>query len=225
MSEKKDIIDAYFENWEKPLDRAVSLIKGKNFYFEGILVLTCYIGAFAAMRYPKLKDGEAYIKIVLEYSGMKEFYERIDLNFMYQWSRSKLRDNGKYKDFKNYTEIVEVLKHIYGGEDVKEKIRYVSPSDLATHVLKAKISNFDKKNFYQKLSLFSLAEVLYRYVRCEAVHHSSFGFVVCLEDIGGNGESEDEHIFTGKLLWKTTNNIRNTLWKECMAQSKWPLEL
>ncbi len=95
------------------------------------------------MRYPGFKDGEAYTKIVLEYSGMKEFYYEIDLLFLYQWPRSKLCKNGSYKALKNYNEIVEVFKRIYSEEEaVRGRKRYVTPKEIITHVLNANIPSF-----------------------------------------------------------------------------------
>src|SRR4051794_22351518 len=97
---KRLYIDEYFKRWHLDVARTKELIDGKRHYLEGILALSCYLGAFAAMRYPVLRDREAYVKVVLEYSGLREFYERVDLLFFFQWPRSKLKDHGHYKELK-----------------------------------------------------------------------------------------------------------------------------
>ncbi len=97
MSDKLFIINEYFKQWERNLNKANELIENPHYLLEGILVLSCYLGAFAALRFPTLRDGEAYVKILLEYSDNRGFFERIDLLFFYQWALSKLRDKGNYK--------------------------------------------------------------------------------------------------------------------------------
>ena len=127
MSEKTHFIDAYFKKWEADVAKAAELLGNQRFHLEGILVLSCYLGAFSAMRFPSLHDGDAYKKIVLDYSGQREFFEKIDLLFLFQWPRSKLADYRNYQSFKNYRDIVAVLKPIYGSEDdVKAGTRYVA---------------------------------------------------------------------------------------------------
>ena len=105
---KRSYIDAYFNRWNRDVARTKELLDGKRHYLEGFLALSCYVGALGSIRYPRSKDGEAYVKIVLEYSGKRDFYEQVDLLFLFQWRRSKLRHNGKYKQLKNYIEIVSV---------------------------------------------------------------------------------------------------------------------
>src|SRR3990172_10488821 len=138
MSDKARFINEYFKQWGRDIVRARELLINPHYYLEGLLVLSCYIGAFASMRFPSIPDGKAYVKIVLEYSGKRDFYEQIDLLFFYQWPRSKLRGNGDYKALKNRDEIVDVLKRVYGSEaGIKVGIRYVSPPELIDHVLAA----------------------------------------------------------------------------------------
>ena len=226
MSEKTFFIDAYFEQWNKDVLKSAELLTSSRFYLESILVLSCYIGAFASMRFPSLKDGEAYVKVVLEYSGKRDFFEQIDLLFLYQLSRSKLRDNGNFKSLKNHTEIVEALTKVYGTEeDIKKETRYVSPADVTAFLLAAAIPCFDNHNFQEKLPLFSLAELFYRYLRCDAVHNADFPFVNIGRDIDGNTTYEHNHIITGQVLFETTQDVRKQLWEECRAKEKWPYEL
>ena len=206
--------------------RAKELLDGKRYYLEGLLTLSCYVGAFGAMRYPSLKDGEAYVKIVLEYSGKRDFYEQIDLLFLFQWPRSKLRDKGNYKDLKNHTEIVAALTKVYGSEeDIKAKTRYVSKEDVIGHVRAAAIPGLNEQNLQDKLPLFSLAELLYRYLRCDAVHNAGFPFINKWTDMEGNVEYEENHAITGTILHETVEGITNNLCNECLKAGKRPYQL
>jgi hypothetical protein len=116
MTVKREFIDAYFERWRTDLAKAKELLDTQHFHLEGWLVLSCHIGAFAAMRFPDSRDGEAYVQLVLEYSGRRQFYEQIDLLFLYQWPRSKLCNHGTCKALKQHAEIVAALVAIYGSE-------------------------------------------------------------------------------------------------------------
>lgn len=226
MSDKVFFIDEYFKQWEKNLDKANELIENQRYRLEGILVLSCYLGAFAALRFPTLRDGEAYVKIILEYSDNREFFEQIDLLFFYQWARSKLRDNGNYKALKQHGEIVEALKRFYGTEDdIKFRSRYVSPAKFIENVVAASIPGFDEQNLREKLPLFALAELLYRYVRCDAVHNYDFPLIDEGRNGNGNVTYEDNHAITGKVLLETTRSVLKALWKECRAKDKWPFEM
>src|SRR5882724_6756773 len=81
MTAKADIVEAYFARWQDDLDRAKDLLADQKYYLEAWLVLSCYLGAFALLRFPTLRDTEAYKGVVLQYSDMKDFYEQIDLLF------------------------------------------------------------------------------------------------------------------------------------------------
>ncbi len=223
---KKASIDEYFKRWESDLNKTGELLANQRYYLEGILVLSCYLGAFASMRFSALQDGEAYVKVVLEYSSKRDFYEQIDLLFLYQWPRSELRDNANYKSLKNHSEIVKALHGVYGSEDdVKLRVRYVSPAQVIDRVLASAISGFDERNFREKLPLFSLAELLYRIVRCGAVHNARFPFVNRAQDIDGNITYKPNHAITGQVLLETTQNVLKALWNECRAKAKWPNQL
>lgn len=226
MCDKVIFIDEYFKHWEKDINKASELLQQDRYHLEGILVLSCYIGALAAMRFGTLKDGEAYVKVVRDYSGKRDFFDQIDLLFFYQWPRSKLRDNGNYKGLKQHSEIVAALKAIYGDANkIKVGTRYISPEEFINHVKAAKIVGFDETNLREKLTLFSLAELLYRYLRCDAVHNADFPFLNETTDMDGNISYEPNHAITGRTLLETTRGVHNALWKECQAKAKWPHEL
>lgn len=226
MTAKTLFMEEYFKHWHEDIEKAGELLGNQRYYLECWLVLSCYVGAFASMRFPTLQDSAAYVKAVLEYSGKREFYEQIDLLFLCQWPRSKLREHGTYKMLKNHEEIVKVLNKLYGSEeDIKAEIRYLSPSKLISDLVAAAIPNFDEKNFRDGLPLFSLAEQLYRYVRCDAVHNAKFPFVDKATTADGNTVYRDNHAITGQVLLETTLGVLSNLRDECLTNHKWPHEL
>jgi hypothetical protein len=226
VSAKESFIDEYFKRWDKDVAKAAELLKTPQYHLEAILVLSCYLGAFAAMRFPTLKDGEAYVKVILEYSGKRDFFEQIDLLFFYQWPRSKLRDNGNYKGLKNHSDLVKTLTVVFKSEDdIKAGIRYVVPAKIVEPVLAAGIKGFDEANFREKLPLFSLAELLYRYLRCDAVHSADFPFINEVSDGKGNIRYENNHAITGEVVLETVQGVMKALWKECLDKKKWPHQL
>src|SRR3974377_1508627 len=105
MSDAKlQMIAEFYSQWEKDVARAKTLFETDEYFFEGLLVLSCYIGALARLRYPQeTKDWKSYKKIVSEYSGQIAIYENIDLLFFYQWPRSKLANDKTYKHVKNHS--------------------------------------------------------------------------------------------------------------------------
>ena len=77
---KKLSIKEYFDEWQKRIDKAEKLLLDTEYGLEGLTVLLCYIGAFAYLRYRKGRDRENYIKIVKEYSGFRDIYDKIDID-------------------------------------------------------------------------------------------------------------------------------------------------
>jgi len=87
--DKSYFIAKYFEKWEKDVKKAENLLVSDDFFLEGLLVLSCYIGALGRLRYPsETRDWKSYKTIVSEYSGQREVFENIDLLFFYQWPTS-----------------------------------------------------------------------------------------------------------------------------------------
>lgn len=225
-ADKAYFIKAYFDKWGRDVDRAAELLDSGRFLLEGILTLACYLGAMASLRFPTLDDSEAYPKLVVEYSGARDFYKQIDLLLLYQWPRSKLRDHGRYKELKHHKEIVEVLKKRYGLEDdLKEKVRYASEADVIGQVHAAQIPGFDEGNLRDKLPLFSLAHILYRYLRCDAVHNADFPLLNESRASNGNITYKPNHAITHDVLLETTRAVVRNLSAECIGNSKWPEEL
>jgi hypothetical protein len=224
MSDKKFFIKSYFEDWKQDLSKTKKLLNQNEYYLEAILILSCYIGALASLRYPDDKDGESYKKIVLKYSGDKsDIYKKIDVLFFYQWPRSDFKDHGSYKALKNYAEIKNILLSVFGDETtIKGKTRYVTQQVIMQHILSNPFNGLDKQNIEMCLPLFSVREILYRYVRCYAAHNKSFPLV---NKLNGSMRFEDNHIITGKFLFQTVEAILNNLEGECLREVKWPSEL
>ncbi len=121
---------------------------------------------------------------------------------------------------------MEALKRSYGTEDdINAGTRYVSPAKLIENVLAAAIPEFDEQNLREKLPLFSLAELLYRYVRCDAVHNYEFPLIN--EGVNSNGEVvyKCNHAINDKVLLETTRSVLKCLWEECRVENKWPFEM
>ena len=220
------VIDEYFKRWLHDIDKAAELLDTPRFFLEGVLVLSCYLGAFAAMRFPALRDGEAYVSLVLEYSGRRAFYEQIDLLFFLQWPRSKLAANGTYKELRNHSDITAALEQKYGKEDkIRDRRIYLAPSDVLNVARAASISGYDEGNLVAKLPLFSLVEILYRYMRCDAVHSAEYSLFNEAVDVEDNITYGPNHAITDTVLLDTTRNVAQSLWTQCQREKKWPYEL
>ena len=226
MTEKADVIRDYFEGWQEDLARAKSLLGDLKYYREAILVLSCYIGALGSLRYPGEQDNKAYKTVVREYSGRRDFYEQIDLLFFLQWPRSDFQTHGDYLKLKNHADVSKIIVATYGEEDqIKSGTRYISQQDFMVSVDRVPFQGFDRENLQQHLPLFSLYEMLYRYLRCRAVHSVRFPFVTTVHVVDGSIRYEDNHAITGSVLLETTENILRNLSEECIEKSQWPWEL
>ncbi len=193
---------------------------------EPILVLSCYIGALSSLRYPDEQDSKAYKTVVREYSGKRDFYEQIDLLFFLQWPSSDFKAHGDYVKLKNHVDISKIIVATYGVEDqIKNGSRYISHQAFLVSVDRVPFQGFDRENLQQYIPLFSLCEMLYRYLRCPAVHSLRFPFVNTLHVVDGSIRHEDNHAITGPVLLETTKNILVNLTTQCIEQSQWPWEL
>lgn len=226
MTEKGVVISDYFEGWQEDLARTKSLLDDPKYYLEAILVLSCYIGALGSLCYPGEQDNKAYKTVVREYSGRRDFYEQIDLLFFLQWPRSDFRTHGDYLKLKNHADVSKIIVTTYGDEDqIKSRTRYISQQDFVASVDRSPFQGFDRENLQQHLPLFSLYEMLYRYLRCRAVHSVRFPFVTKVHVVDGSSHYEDNHAITGSVLLETTEGILGNLSKECIEKSRWPWEL
>jgi hypothetical protein len=221
-----DVIRDYFEGWQEDLARAKSLLDDQKYYLEAILVLSCYVGALGSLRYPGECDNTAYKTVVREYSGRRDFYEQIDLLFFLQWPRSAFRTYREYHKLKNHAEISKIIVATYGEEEqIKSGTRYISQQDFVASVDLTPFQGFDRENLVQHLPLFSLCEMIYRYLRCRAVHSVRFPFVTRIHTVDGSIRYEDNHAITGSVLLETTENILTNLSSQCIEKSQWPWEM
>jgi hypothetical protein len=226
MSAKTDFVRAYFASWEDDLTRAKTLLADQKYYLEAWLVLSCHIGAFASLRFPTLQDNEAYKSVVLQYSGMKDFYEQIDLLFFLQWPRSAFSSHGDFLKLKNHADLANKIEAAFGDENtIRNHQRYVSQAECLAAVSQNSFPGLDYSNLQQYLPLFSNVELLYRFVRCRAVLSVRFPFVTKVHIAGGGTRYEDNHSITGKVLCETAWGILKNLRSECISKSKWPREL
>ena len=223
---KKDYVKAYFEQLEEDLGRAKTLLGDANHYLDAILLLSCHIGSYGALRYPNLQDNKSYKKVVLEYSGKRGFYEKIDLLFFCQWPRSEFKDHESYLELKNHSEITNIINGEYGSEDaIKAGNRYISSNTFLGLIDSNTFNGYDRANLVQYLPLFNNSELLYRYVRCQAVHSIQFPFVNIVHVMGEGIKYEDNHAITGDVINETASNTLSTLKDECIREQKWPWEL
>jgi len=203
----------------------------QQYFLEGILVLSCYIGAFSRFRYPGInEDWKVYKEIVLNYSGMRDMYEKIDLLFFYQWPRSIQSSKSEYKKLRNHPELVNVLSKVFGAEQsISPKSspnRFLSVPKLLTVISPRSIPGFDQRNFETYIELFSNCEILYRFVRCQAVHHRDFPLFNEISEVeSGKVRYESNHIIDELVIHKTVDNIAKNLGTECLKENKWPWEL
>jgi hypothetical protein len=144
---------------------------------------------------------------------------------MYQWPYSKVKIHGCYQALKNHREIAQCLKRAYDSNEDVSSVRYVSSDDVTGTVLMAKIHGFDERNFREKLPLFSLVQILYRYLRCDAVHNARFPLVDQVYEVNGNIRYESNHAITGDRLLETVEGVLKAMRQECVRNAKWPHEL
>lgn len=227
-SDKSDIMIAYFDKWDEDVNRAGYLLSANDFFIEGTLVLACYIGALAHLRYPSEKDWKSYKRIVSEYSGFPDIYDNIDLLFFAQWTKSRLAKDSIYCKLKNYSELLSLLRcHFGDDETIKEsQVRYQKRTELIRLIMNSNAPWFDETNFAKFIELFSNNQILYQFLRCDAVHNSSFPLFNSSYDPKNNKVTyTDNHQITREVLLRTVKNILMNLKNECIANGKWPYEL
>ena len=125
MTSKADFVKDYFAEWDNDLNRANTLLSEQRYYLEAWLVLSCHIGALASLRFPTLHDNESYKRVVLNYSGMPEFYEQIDLLFFLQWPRSEFSSHGDFLKLKDHAQVAKKIEASFGDENAIEGARAI----------------------------------------------------------------------------------------------------
>ncbi len=226
------MINAHFDLWREDIKRVKILLQSQEYYIEAILVLSCYIGALAAERFPGSGDREAYIKIINRYSGLKSFYNKVDLLFFYQWPRSEYRrskskHSAPYARIKGYSRIKKKIIRCFGNEQEisnDNKKRYIPISRLLRH-LDPPPKGLNRETILKNLKLFTLSEMLYRYIRCHAVHEMLFPLFQRTRYEDGTTRYKDGHLITGPIIFETVRNIVNNLGDECFSKKKFPGKL
>ena len=99
-------------------------------------------------RLPGLADNVAYKRVVLDYSGMRDLYEQIDLLFFLQWPRSDFASDGDSLKLKSHSEVARVIEGVFGREDEIREVpkSYVSPQSFLAAVSASPFAGFDKTN-------------------------------------------------------------------------------
>jgi hypothetical protein len=225
--DKSYFITEYFRKWEQDVQRAESLLASDDFFLEGLLVLSCYIGALGRLRYPnEKKDWKSYKTIVSEYSDQKEVYENIDLLFFYQWPTSRFANDKSYQCLKNYSELAVAFKSQFGADIKTDPRRYQKREELCRCVESAGAAWFDEANFVKYIELFSNNQILYEFVRCEAVHNSTFPlFNTVYHSEEKKTTYQDNHQIDRNTVLATVKNVIANLKRECLEKAKWPHEL
>lgn len=226
-SSKSFFIKSYFEGLEKDFKRARRLYCSSTFRLEGITILICQIAAIAKNRYPEDKDWKSFKKIIIEYSGMHDLYENIDLLFFHQWPDSKLASDKKFNKLEKYAEIKSILETNYGPMDNinHSPHRYQKRKSLSL-LLDSSIDDFNSANFIKFIELFSNNQIFYQYARCEAVHNNEFPLInIGVTDPTKRKTYKDNHQITGKIIIETLDGILKSTKEECLNNDKWLHEL
>jgi hypothetical protein len=225
----RDYLNALFDQWEKDVDRAETLLRSEKYFFEGLIVLSCYIGALARQRYPQIsEDWKSYKKIISEYSDLNDIFENIDLLFFYQWPVSKLSNDKEFKKLKSYDLLLAVFKNEFGDEQkIKgSTIRYQKREKLIKMIKSKNVFWFDEGNFTKYIEMFSNNQILYTFVRCEAVHNiDSSLFNRSYQNQTEHDTYEDKHQVNREVVLNAVKNILKNIRQECLKDLKWPWQL
>ncbi len=225
---KLDFIKPYFRKWEHDIKRAESLLRGDEYFLEGFIVIACYIGALGSLRYPSVKDWQSYRDIVINYSGLSDTFENIDLLLFSQFKRTKLADEKVYKKLKNYDEILAIISETFGDEKkIKESSdRYIKKEKISALIKEKNPTWYNEDNFIQYIQLFSNIQILYKYARCEAVHNANFPLLNESYTPGtGKITYKDNHQINRNIIFDSLNYIVANLKAECVEKELWPHEL
>lgn len=226
----RDFLNAHFDQWTDDIDRAETLLRSEEYFLEGLLILSCYIGALARERYPQItEDWESYKKIVSKYSGRNDIFENIDLLFFYQWRKNFTVKNDKvYTRLKNYPKLLAIFRNELGDEESikRSTVRYQKRERLVELIKSKNVAWFDEINFTKYIELFSNNQILYKFVRCEAVHNADFPlFNRSYQPQTERLTYDDNHQVNREVILNTVRNIIKKLRQESLEKLKWPWQL
>lgn len=224
--EKSDSLNAYFEQWSEDVNRAEVLLRSEEYFLEGLLILSCYIAALAQLRFPQItKDWKSYKEIVSKYSGLNDIYENIDLLFFYQWANNSTVANDKvYNYLKDYPKLMAIFKSEFGDdENIKEStVRYQKKDKLIELIKSKNVAWFDEVNFTKYIELFSNNQILYTFVRCQAVHNADISpiFNRSYQPQTNKQTYKDNHQINREVILNTVKNIVSRLRQETLKELK-----
>lgn len=212
MAEKREYIQAWFNEIQETLDEIELLIKAERKHFERIVAPALYalIERMAEIRYrlhEKMGSGKRFKELLVNYSGKKKELQRIDLVFLCKWSSSSYKNVKLYKESVGHihNKIKKALQGLYHDITVSMDNRYVDANHLYSHLKNNKICPICLKK--ESLNLFSMNEVIYRFGRCDTVHKLEFGYV------------------SASYLHFLAKQACENLQKICIENEKWPYEL
>ncbi len=219
-----EMINDFFDKiWAEKVKVAEELIRSDRYKIEGLIILCAYIGAIADERYvmsnPNTKDGFAYKNILLNYSGL-DLYQNFDLLYFYKWPASKYNNHTSYNYFRkynyeNYRKIKKIIEKRFGPKkDINSQNRFIAGKKILSVLDTALLNKKDIAEMKNKLELFSVSEIFYRYYRCSGVRK---GDIL----IGLNPYLP----ITVDQMLQTIKNVLSNLKAECVSSGKWPWEL
>jgi len=218
------MINEFFDKiWAEKVKSVGELIQSDKYRTEGLIILCCYIGSISYERYIMsnsiTKDRDAYKKILLNYSGL-DLYQNFDLLFFYIWPESEYNNHNSYNYFRrnnyeNYRKIKQVIeKKFVPKKNINSQNRFIAEKEILNLIDTATINNVKINEMKDKLELFSVSEIFYRYYRCGGVHKGDILI--------------DLNLFLTisiDQMLQTIRNILANLKEECVSNSKWPWEL
>ena len=107
MNTQLEWINGWFNLWREDVERAKSLISTDKYLLEGILVLLCYIGALARIRY------------ILEKRGFEKQAAGIDIAALERRSRKEKWKKQKQEKQEALEQIIVIAaEETYSSEDI-----------------------------------------------------------------------------------------------------------
>jgi len=226
LKHKRFFIREYFNEFSSDIKKAAVLALNRNYSFEGLLVLLCYIDAIAASRYTTLKSGrDRYIKIIQEYAGCKKIYNKVDLYYFLRFREYTDKPIKKFICNKiQYKEMKKNIEKQFGTKDtILDDKRYITTKRFANYIKPIPGTRIAEIN--KCINIFSNAGSLYTIFRCSAVHNKKIALYSKVYSVNGTNRLRCHTIITPEIIVKTATNIIENLKRECLRKSKWFYEL
>ncbi|MFZ6006924.1 MAG: hypothetical protein ACOYU2_04620 [Nitrospirota bacterium] len=111
--------------------------------------------------------------------------------------------------------IKQIIEKKFGTkEKINSENRFMAKKEIIDMIDASTINNIDIDEMKNKLELFSVSEIFYRYYRCAGVHKGDI-----LIDLNPYLP------ITIDQMLQTIKNVRSNLKAECVSSGKWPWEL